>query len=129
MECMIQANELRIGNWVNEATHDLSSGLIVLQHTVVCGNMIKTIELSKNAHHYRPIPLTPEILEKAGFVKKVGDITTWGLDGVSLMKSKEVPGSYVLCGMIKRYLTRLHYLHQLQNLYFALTGQELNIEL
>lgn len=70
-----------------------------------------------------PIPLTEEILLKCGFeiddvlapcmhVAKEWDLE-WFIDGVYLDGSN----------------TKAVYLHQLQNLYFALKGEELNITL
>jgi hypothetical protein len=75
-----------------------------------------------------PIPLTPEWLERRGFkdgwlefnggcqltVHKDGTAVVSGWDSATSGQSVEVP---------------CEYLHQLQNLYFALTGEELKIEL
>jgi len=77
---------------------------------------------------YEPIPLTPEVLEKCGFHKQnnawvpegheskgytTWDFTIWdGGRGEYYYNSAEFP-------------TPLQFLHQLQNLYFALTGEEL----
>jgi hypothetical protein len=71
------------------------------------------------------IPLTPEILEKAGF-----QLFPWGW----IKKSKTDFGvrlqvhsfAYEVSG---NNPVKLTYLHQLQNLYFALTGEELNVNL
>ena len=102
---MIKANELRVGN-----------------HLFKYGEVVKIVEIgikhkgdtnyylrSENDNcgywidQFNPIPLTEEILLKCGFKKRS--------DGINFS------------------VNRIKYLHQLQNLYFALNNQELNIEL
>lgn len=64
-------------------------------------------------------PLTPEILVKAGFIYLAGQ---WNWNSIALH-------------IEKKYFIYLHshriikYLHELQNLTFALTGKELEINL
>lgn len=107
LDNMIKANELRIGNWVMLAGAYWQIGFA------------EEIDV----HHFEPIELSPEILEKAG-----------------LTKSDKVDIAYTISiftnlpdGKIHRYhkegLSEPKYLHQLQNLYFALTGTELEINL
>ena len=77
----------------------------------------------------KPIVLTPEILEKCGFdydasyeVPKVqkGNFILWdGFDG-------SFGANF---GGLTRLDVSVQYLHQLQNLYFALTGEELEVKL
>lgn len=111
----MKANELRICNWFNEfGMPTQADGRFI--------DRLQNIELrNKIAIDITPIPLTPEILEKAGFVNKdLGNLSynlAYG-DGVCI--SISFNGTWIC------YLT---YLHQLQNLYFALTGEELNISL
>lgn len=74
-----------------------------------------------------PIPLTAEILEKAGFEP---------LDYGSRDTSYYIPERdndfflryYVLEDVVRHEGKEIKYLHQLQNLYFALTGEELKID-
>jgi hypothetical protein len=73
-----------------------------------------------------PIPLTPEILEKCGFVK-------W-IDNVACSYKKEYsPQRFIDISNYKDYyrcfIATFKYIHQLQNLYFALTNTELPITL
>jgi hypothetical protein len=110
---MINANELRIGNWVKIGHH---------QTTV--------FHIIGDEDFFEPIPLTPEILEKCGFK----EMPSKGFNKVVRVRLKTIELSVFLNGNI--YLERqgedillpLKYthLHQLQNLYFALTGEELN---
>lgn len=105
---MIPANELRIGNWVFN-----SHGQYV---------KITTLSKYKDIHDISslcPVPLTPKILEKAGF-KDLYDNGRYSLlgfeyyDGKLWFDTSEV---------------RIEFLHQLQNLYFALIGEEFAIDL
>ncbi len=110
---MIQANELRIGNWVKDAEY-LSDNYMV----------VRMVSSDLDA---RPIPLTPKILEKAGFRYKN---FTHNLNKLSIC----LPGNSYKDG--RTYFNSWciiegipNSLHQLQNLYFALTGTELEIKL
>lgn len=102
---MVNASELRIGNWaVNYGNY-------------VCIEADDIVDCHYSPESYDPISLTPEILEKAGF----------RIDP----NSKKHAGKVHRCQGITINLetSRIKYLHQLQNLYFALTGEELQIEL
>lgn len=92
-------------------------------------------EQDDNYIDFEPIELTPEILEKCGFDRYtevpndgIGDKLEVfeGLYGVVFFF--DVHGALVF----KDYhsnMNRPKYLHQLQNLYFALTGEELEVKL
>jgi len=82
-------------------------------------------------NNINPIPLTPEILEKCGFEWSiyhqawhkqgfVFDLSERSVGGFFMHKSRL--NSEIICPEIQ-------YLHQLQNLYFALTNSELTINL
>lgn len=128
---MIQANELRIGNWV---TFD-EDGF---------DQMVKVVEVSENDFRaegdqvyppydtvYEPIPLTPEILEKCGFVLRPMRQSIWVHGVLQLwMGNNSRKIAYLYNGDSAEYIPNtVTSLHQLQNLYFALTGQELNVQL
>jgi hypothetical protein len=114
---MIAANELRIGNWyVNQWGEYLQVDADLFG--------------SDNLESYPiPIPLTPEILEKCGFEKdnssKYGGYLIGIGEGekIRIVNDESIGWHYPLNGY-RRPIT--NYLHQLQNLYFALTGEELN---
>lgn len=112
---MINPNELRIGNWVND-----SKGFL---YQIKKSNFENT-DFSITT----PIPLTPEILEKCGFAK---DRTGFSLlDKMSLSFSVDKSGRYIACWEDKSLHLpyELNYLHQLQNLYWCLCGEELNYQ-
>ena len=119
---MIQANELRLGNW--------------FQSNIYQQVALETLEYLLNpnfAPHsaVKPIPLTPEILEKCGFECVSHGLTTityvhkglpeYGRTCYWHAEIGELNLNYIAIGV--------KYLHQLQNLYFALTGEELEVNL
>lgn len=121
---MIKANELRIGNWYKGVSRDL-----LLQADA---RMIT--QLSEGILVAQPIPLTEEILFKCGFVnsnrgyfeKRVmqrGKINISFKKGVLEFLELGTSNNYLFGDMRKINL------HQLQNLYFALTCDELEINL
>ncbi len=115
---MIKANELRLGNWV------LNKGRYLLVQSIddTCIN----VGFDSGYHkEIEPIPLTPDILEKVGFIM---DRNGFALpDKMSLSFSVTKDGEYLLCWLDKSLGVIVRNLHQLQNLYFALTGTELEI--
>lgn len=72
--------------------------------------------------HYKPIPLTPELLEKCGFKKYDG----YGYKVAQGYIIKHANGYFYHYHDLR---IRVDYLHQLQNLVFALTGKEIEINL
>jgi hypothetical protein len=79
--------------------------------------------MSCYSRYIQPIPLTPEILEKCGFdrncILKIyqGVNIEWSY-GKEVWLTKE--------GEVIYEFENTQHLHQLQNLYFALTNEELN---
>lgn len=126
---MIQVNELRIGNYINHndgsQTDDIRrvSGI----HKDGVESVIKGCKFATAIRHQSlvyAIPLTEEILLKCGFQKYAPSIFNedrYVLGFVSLIvtNSKDILFNGI----------HIKHLHQLQNLYFALTGKELHIEL
>lgn len=115
----MKAEELRIWNWI------YYYGSLPVQVTSIGQNHINGNEYSYCA----PIILTPEILEKAGF-EKSGDnehyfIGHFGFylihDGSDWCMKPRINDSLVI--------SYCKYIHQLQNLYYALTSTELTINL
>lgn len=114
------ASELRIGNWIQ------SKGLTNKFHEwQVTAEDIPQIESNQeHIQEYKGIPLTEEWLLKFGF-KYYG--TTWLRDGfkgaIILYLNNTFEYMYGEFEIDNDY----KYVHQLQNLYFALTGTELTI--
>jgi len=133
-------NELRIGNYVN----DSKTGKVVTVDGIQFTGRIVTHDESyddwKRGIEPVGIPLTPEILERAGFEKEFS-ASNIGVTVEETLNFRKYGGTRTYftgwqngkvhispdmncCASIK-----LKFVHQLQNLYFALTGEELPIEL
>lgn len=123
----MKSNELRIGN-------KLKKGGVVI--TVDAQTIVKIDDLG-SAAGYEPIPITPEWLEKFGLTKiettsgrykylngyyKFGEcylmylVDYCSISTITYSNEDEVDVSDVL------------FVHQLQNLYFALTNEELTMK-
>jgi len=104
---MINTTELRLNNW--------------------CYLAWEPFRFTVEAYSYRnelldPIPLTEEILLKARFMShKEGVFIIWKRLSLNLI------GTTFHYSRDKR--VKIQYVHQLQNLYFVLTGAELQINL
>lgn len=124
----MKAQELRIGNLFDY--HGQSVHVMIITDSVGFERFIDSEDFPK------PIPLTPEWLEKFGFKSDLEDwyyITT-------------VKDQYLASNPHGVYLSNtdpedeskhadefsvkldIRYVHQLQNLYFALTGSELQVK-
>lgn len=116
---MIKANELRLGNWVD--LFDSETGHNFVQATYSLLNAENFID---------PIPLTPEILERCGFNFDEVQMNIPGHDYEFVFDKDGLKyGYHGEDGFIRETRQPMLYLHQLQNLYFALTGEELEIKL
>ena len=119
---MINANELRIGNYIN--VYDGVGPKYMYQ---VTGYDID--EIDGDGTDCFPIPLTPEILEKCGAEKehngwyKISICNDW-----SYIFWERRAGFELSVNKHSIMLTNIQYLHQLQNLYFALTNSELTFK-
>ena len=118
--------ELRIGNWVKiDSVSTQNQVTQILEKGVNCGSIGVLYEMIK------PIPLTEEWLERFGFemdedcdegglVDYRMTLMKGSLEFVSFWNSEQLTG-------VNQPQTGIdvEYVHQLQNLYFALTGEEL----
>lgn len=132
---MIAVNEIRIGNWLQDR-HEVTeeSGFYVQVESIMYKGINYSYRDEEDEYlfeHLHPIPLTPEILEKCGFVYdnnykiNIGNGVTLEFDSDVFFKqinSEGVPSFVVMP-------TEIKYLHQLQNLIFAITQKELEISL
>lgn len=122
----MKQTELRIGNLVYKRFENDEDEIT----SVGIRDMWDIQANSTGKFTYNPIPLSPEILIKAGF--GMAGIIEIGKDqylcgdtkGIYLQfESNELLVSEVLL------MPHIQHVHQLQNLYFALTGKELDITL
>ena len=109
----MEVSELRIGNVVStfRAIGNYWSWTFISHediYSISCGN----------GNNFKPIPLTEEWLLKFGFERNGKKLTFWKID---LVEDEEGIFSFDE----SRIYIDIKYVHQLQNLYFALTGEEL----
>lgn len=119
---MIQAHELRIGNYVVD-NFDVHKPY---QLTKI--SLDDFVAISNGCNSYQPIPLTEEILLKCGFEEN-GQYLAFKNIRLYIYHSRFNSEYFIFdFGMMEKF-TEIQYLHQLQNLYFALTGEELEVKL
>lgn len=123
---MIPSNELRLGNYVE------FEGRIFQIHCLAQDMpFLNTDEFGVGVvsyGHINPISLTSATIQKCGFVNK-GD-WFYKADFILgfLTTEDNLQTEYKLSGAVDQWkLLNIKFLHQLQNLYFALTGEELEI--
>lgn len=133
----MNASELRIGNFVELTCegHEDEPDLVIWG--------IEDYEYyDYRMNDINPIPITEEWLVKCGFVKDSKIEYLMGHINNTYTKSYLIIGTYdnVFSPCVRMYDRddwayyeeigeNIKYLHQLQNLYFALTGEELTINL
>lgn len=126
---MIKETELRIGNYVF-SKHKYGCNHIVLgvkNEKVELSNTAKWVDIK----FIEPIELTEEILLKCGFEKtQEGCIKTLSYQSnIGLIKMKDRFMVSMSCPFGLFQSKSIKYIHQLQNLIFALTQKELEINL
>lgn len=125
---MLDTKDVRVGNWVLKLTgRDVNEQEFFEYKAIALDEYYYTF-----AQDCFPIKLSPAILGNCGFRHEFGD---WYKN----MPSEEIEGGVPLLRYRHKenawYLGNLElpaqpaYVHQLQNLYYALTGQELRIDL
>lgn len=131
---MIKANELRIGNWVN-VHFDNQVNAEKIQGVSNTEVLLYNIDGTWSFDEFSGISITPELLENCGFTNTYphherncfGDlISKYKLHGVSVffVEGRKLEVSYA-----SRELRHIEFVHQLQNLYYALTSTELTVTL
>lgn len=139
---MIQANELRVVNWVEykwfEKSYNPTRTTIHREYVQVLAIdsannrvLIKTEQFRKNhtwvsLSKVSPIPLTEEILIKCGFKYQLIGLSYGRFNFTWKEKYKYW---YVVDNESMTYLTKIEYLHELQNFIYIMDGKELEINL
>ena len=146
----MKVNELRIGNLIydDEGIFSKVTGMKPLDNAISCENkngcyvMIDCFTNGKevstgwllNTDSVKPIPLTEELLLKCGFSDKGDSLAGYEyIKGLAYSVTKH--GDYLAFRVYTTFsdrsvfIRRVRYLHELQNLYFAITGEELEVKL
>lgn len=135
----MKSNELRVGNYFGyyDDLHGYIIGMKSGAHKD--GDVFITTPGGGYTNIYmdslKPIPLTEEWLTKFGFIKgyqyRKGDFNYWNkekdcsVDVELTLTDTKVESSYWYRLYEQKRRKHLIYVHELQNLYFALTGKEL----
>jgi len=119
----MKANELRLGNYFVDSKGRLCEVEEISKHFIDCN--ITAIDSAITSFPIRPIPLTEEWLLKFGFTKIYNGHLNYvkefgGLNAYGEWEDGKLIGVSVECIHLL-----IKYVHQLQNLYFSLTGEEL----
>jgi len=128
------AKELRIGNYLNWIRYKpllMQVEMVNIHTKIECSdnNGIGAIEWAKD-NMFKPIPLTEEWLVKFGFKFDVG----YHLGDLKKIRIDYYDDSNIwniaqMIGSMPMYIdVKIQYVHQLQNIYFALTGNELTLK-
>jgi hypothetical protein len=127
---MIKANELRLENWVYVVDKESTPQKQPIQVNLTWMQIPEALE---------PIPLTTELLVSCGFNKdnyglfeKVKDNAPYTSGCIIELWAKRTNDRWQFAvGTIDNLflIAEYNYLHQLQNLFYSLTGTELEINL
>ena len=126
---MIQANELRIGNYINDPELRIVDGEDI--ENIQDGNNFHKNGYEHFTHEFLGIELTDNWLKDFGFINPDSNDLFGGLlipinheYRLRLIKSFDI----WTWEQNDKHLVLLQYVHQLQNLYFALNGEELTLK-
>lgn len=120
----MRASELRKGNWVNEYGVPIQitpQHILGLHQIEVAGKICIDLE---------PIPLTEEWLIRLG-AKKYRNVIYIPVTNLKAEMHFEIYGEEIVTTIKSQFsdliLDRIKHVHQLMNLFYALTGEELTL--
>ena len=131
---MIDSNEVRIGNLVNynDGEYGFDDYVVIIEPHEI--HTYRTIaERIKNAE-LNPIPITPEWLERLGFEKRISpkgheNWVMYSQHHFAFVLREITPFiGFTYHSYGTDHSLQIDHVHQLQNLYHALTGQELTVK-
>jgi hypothetical protein len=121
----MKASELRIGNLVFNPKTDIAKIRLVDDGLGGVGVQSNLGIFYGKIEEIEPIPLTEDWLIRMGFEKN----GPYWFDSKDLLLSYSFSQNTIAIGRMGIYFqNKIQYVHQLQNLYFALTGEELIIK-
>ena len=125
----MKATELRIGNFCQDNVTKTTIKVVELTNECITTYVIDRSKFPlKDGWKLQPIPLTEEWLLKFGFN---GECESFHMEGITIEEVSD-GGKWVVY-MFDEYhavecsLAIVQHVHQLQNLYFALTNEELTL--
>lgn len=129
----MKVEELRIGNLV-EVFDESPTKVLAISDKYIALRFDSTKYMMAELNQIVPIPLTDEWLVKFGFEKYTSNhyyISVLQRGRVHVYLETNFSDASVELGNISGYAfgyPKVKHVHQLQNLYFALTGEELTIK-
>lgn len=133
----MEANELRLGVYVNSLEHgDFKVvSMTVYEKAAIVFKSLKGDPIGCKIEDLNPIPLTEEWLLEFGLKERYvkGEWSWFDCKREGFWSSDTEIKNTKNSGATKGYIynrdyPEILYVHQLQNLYFALTGQELTVK-
>lgn len=129
----MRANELMIGNYLKYKKGHLCKAVSISSNNIIDVKGLKDsyINGTYNTRDLQPIPLTEEWLLKFGFYQDADKSYLFNKMAIFLdkrfkfnlyLQTEETSSKWFEIGL------RVKHVHQLQNLYHALTGEELKIK-
>lgn len=119
----INPKHIRIGNWIKGI---YGKPIQVTANTIVILEMAP--KWANGETGYKPIPITEQWLTDAGFEKErtsSDHIICFDLDGFQINTYIEFNGDFWLRHYHSHRNKNFKYVHQLQNIYLATSGEEL----
>ena len=117
----MKANEIRVGNWLNDPRQYDPKFFPKTDN----GYFKATARDIQYADEFEPIKLTEEILLKCGFYKTGITELYLPTDTINISWFEEDPTVIEINSEnIYSYIVNCEFLHQLQNIYWCLVGEE-----
>ena len=128
----MKTNELRLGNYVTDNLGFTMYVVGIYEDTVLLnfkGNEGDVWEVKEE--ELKGVVLDTELLIKSGFKRQVTGIgwDKYSKDGIDLSLAPLKNDCYVPTFCVNGEYVRIIYLHQLQNIFWCLSGKELEINL
>ena len=130
----MKAKELRISNWVHNSIENIDFQIECFLGSEWCTNICEYDyqEFDSKIEDLKPIPLTEEWFLDFGLIQSFEDLKGCYVDKFDMYIftfSNNHEYDVFKSGYEEDlYLTSIKYIHELQNLYFILIGEELTIK-
>ena len=123
----MKTNELRVGSLVTTYFSDVRIFEVSAIHSdrIYLKSIVDTSQSGITPVYIKPVPLTEEWFLKFGFKPLGNTFEFWENSIYSVEKEGNFWQVYYASN---DRMVQIKYVHQLQNLYFALTGKELTIK-
>ena len=125
----MKANELRIGNWIEGIK--IENPIRIINDSIAYNYYNERFEIDGiDIKYYKPIPLTKEWLKRFGFEKINNSLTSrlYSNKVFEIMTDGVTFHFWIYDNCDGGFKLDIKHVHELQNLYFALTGEELTLK-